>query len=751
MLYDIYDFYGKREDDKFHLLAYHNLDTAAFAIAYLENNKMLLNLLKKILKINDEVLIKNIIGFLAALHDIGKFSYEFQIKIDPSFKNKIVPRRIYDTDSHERIGFAFLIKLGILKNKGLIDSICFHHGYPKHSLPFMKECFYPGEILDLYIKKIKNIFNIKKINKPPTEFSYLLNGIIILADWMASSSTEYFDNKINLSSYFKYSLNRARKILRNLKISGMKNININIIRYLNIKKLNNLQRCCFNIKDLGRNTIIEARTGSGKTEAALSIALRLIQQGKAIKIIFALPTLATTSAMAKRVEFLANILGCSHVLAHGKEFKLLGNEIQENCDFFNDNRKKSLLSDFAIVTIDQVFLSILSTKHNNLRLLGLANSVIIVDEVHSYDFYMIYLLKNLLELGETYNIHFIFLSATIPSIVKEELFCINIGKYPCITTSNNIYKFEESTKKIKINLIEPNKDLLDKDFLSKYHKIGVIKNTVSSAQITYRILRKKFKNDNSVRVILLHSRFSEYDRKLKTEELLKLVGKNGNFNGNLIVVSTQVIEQSLDISFDTIISDLCPAEVLIQRAGRINRWNNDDDVCIFVYDASEYEIKKWGMIYYEEICKKTLFFLKNISNIIDNSKNLNEFINYPYGGWDYKSNMDCIDKEYEANIGTLDFSQSYSIDSAEWDDISYTRDSTNFCEEIIMLNNNEQFLFGNMQDSFIKIPKIYTKSGVIEKYKFKYMIFMKNENSYECKGNINLKYSEDVGVFYEKI
>lgn len=372
--------------------------------------------------------------------------------------------------------------------------------------------------------------------------------------------------------------------------------------------------------------VLEAPMGSGKTEAALVAGEILANKLKRNGIFFALPTQATSDGIFTRINDWVNRLGGLHTieLAHGKA--------QFNSDFTSlrhlegstnigiddlesggvvhqwfEGQKKSLLADFVVGTIDQLLLAALKQKHVMLRHLGLANKVVIIDECHAYDAYMSRYLEMALRWLGAYHVPVIVLSATLPAqkrklVIEAYLndhlesepptglatenscevdqnpdWAVN-RDYPLLTYTNGHKVFQKTISihdkptEVSLDFIE-HEEIVQKldNLLSEGGCAGVIVNTVKSAQELACLLRKHFGDDV---VNLLHSRFLTLDRFEKEKALKRELGKPGsgtNRPHKRIVVGTQVLEQSLDIDFDVMITDICPIDLLLQRIGRLHR------------------------------------------------------------------------------------------------------------------------------------------------------------------------------------
>jgi CRISPR-associated endonuclease/helicase Cas3 len=283
------------------------------------------------------------------------------------------------------------------------------------------------------------------------------------------------------------------------------------------------------------------------------------------------------------------------------------------------HRKRGLLAPFGVGTIDQILLSVLQTRHVFVRLFGLSGKTVIIDEVHAYDSYMSTLLERLLEWLAALNTSVILLSATLPRNRKDTLLKayikgltqkdadvpINVSdiKYPRISwtdseniKSQHINTSADSSKIIRLEYIngkmpkDKGEFLLGKKLQEALYDGGcaaVICNTVDKAQQVYMNLKKYFSDtasDGYPELDLLHACFLYGERKQREERTLIRYGKEYatikcddgiervvKRPNRAILVSTQIIEQSLDLDFDLMISEMAPVDLLLQRAGRMHR------------------------------------------------------------------------------------------------------------------------------------------------------------------------------------
>lgn len=358
-------------------------------------------------------------------------------------------------------------------------------------------------------------------------------------------------------------------------------------------------------------TIIEAPTGEGKTEAALLLARRIAVQRGSDEMYIALPTTATSNAMYQRIiTHLQERLGLDSdvQLVHGQSFlqtddiavdSLINDDKEESeAENWFAPKKKALLAPFGVGTIDQAELSALNVKHNALRLIGLAGKTIILDEVHAYDTYMTTIIKRMLNWLSALGSSVILLSATLPKAKRRELInayagqtepdTLNLDIYPSLITIN---AHESYTPTEPISVFQENKiiqlDTLtftDEQAAEKAHwllaqvenggSVCWITNTVNRAQAIFRALQ----HAPDVDLTLLHSRFPLSQRQAIETDILGKYGKPSTESQRPhrgIVIGTQVLEQSLDLDFDLMVTDLSPIDLILQRAGRLHRHERD--------------------------------------------------------------------------------------------------------------------------------------------------------------------------------
>lgn len=339
--------------------------------------------------------------------------------------------------------------------------------------------------------------------------------------------------------------------------------------------------------------ILEAPMGLGKTEAALYAAYQLIGKGLATGIYFALPTQLTSDKIHERVNtFLERILdeASPHkkaLLVHGnaklKQF-VMGEEANPGGAWFTHG-KRGILAPFAVGTVDQALMSVMNVKHGFVRTFGLAGKVVILDEVHSYDSYTGTILDSLVSALRQLHCTVIILSATLTLERRAKL----LGEtptetaYPLITAQANKTKLieivVEEIADVSVAIYHKNSAAAFEEALnraSQGQQVLWIENTVNEAQAVYKKLGDRAQS-LGVDCGLLHSRFTKENRAANEDKWVTLFGKEGassRGNQGRILVGTQVLEQSLDIDADFLISRIAPTDMLLQRLGRLWRHAN---------------------------------------------------------------------------------------------------------------------------------------------------------------------------------
>ena len=345
--------------------------------------------------------------------------------------------------------------------------------------------------------------------------------------------------------------------------------------------------------------------------------------GKADGLYVALPTMATANAMFTRLAGIHRRLFAdgelpSMVLAHGARkmhdgFRAamdVGAKWEEPygqngttasdetassacAAWIADDRRRSFLADVGAGTVDQALLAILPSKHQSLRLLGLMCNVLILDEVHAYDAYMQREIEALLQFQAGLGGSAILLSATLPKVIRRRLgdaFVSGLGaelsesalslEYPLASVYardlSQQFKVEgraDRSRRLPVRFLRSVPEALTEVVQAANDGAAVlyIRNSVDDALEARAELLERGLDPASVD--LFHARFALADRLAIEERVLTTFGKNSKAHQRRgkVLVATQVVEQSLDLDFDVLVTDLAPIDLLIQRAGRLWR------------------------------------------------------------------------------------------------------------------------------------------------------------------------------------
>lgn len=435
--------------------------------------------------------------------------------------------------------------------------------------------------------------------------------------------------------------------------------------------------------------LVTAPPGDGKTEVALYGASVLALACGAGGLGFCLPTMATTDAMHKRVaEFAGKALrgdaaltrvhsmawlstdtaADSAAAAAAADRVVTDSEASVEASRWLHSNRRGLLAPLSTFTIDQGLTGVLPMKYNVLRLLALAGKVVVVDEAHSYDAWMHALLVRLLEWLGALKAPVVLLSATLTGASARSLVDAYLRgsghqpsqelrpRYPgwlfadavtgAVCEPREVPSERERDLTFELVPVRRGEDVARPD-----HRLTVIREllqpvvdsdlgcvlvcctTVREAQDTYRHLARWFADLEKAgtrppELRLLHSRFRAMDRAAITEGCEADFGKTGA-RPRTVLVSTQIIEQSLDLDFDLLITDLAPMALLLQRSGRCQRHRGKrkdphqarrpgwitDDPRIVVLDPVNAEgafavPKEWGDVYDESLLHRTSRLLR---------------------------------------------------------------------------------------------------------------------------------------------
>jgi len=559
-----------------------------------------------------DVSLHDALVLLIALHDIGKFSDSFRSMLERGtpqgrrhWELSEVILHAHDPAIAAKIGGDPLVRLE------LYAATAGHHGRPPNlplgTLPkppnsremhrALKDvgsglgpaCTVIDALTELWPHSSLDGLSLEDASR----LSWWLPGLCAAADWIGSNATWFpaAEPNLCLMPYLERARGKAQTAVSEAGLAGTSPIDGRLFDF----SPRPMQVACETVP-LTKGpmlAIIEDETGAGKTEAALILAQRMALAGKGRGLYFALPTMATADAMFRRAsQMLGRMFVSPRVtLAHGRaglsrDFLDLvtdgapGEDDPSCTAWLAESRRRALLADVGVGTIDQALLSVLPVKHQCLRHFGLSSKILIVDEVHEMgEPYVAKELERLLQMHRAAGGSAILLTATLPLDLRRMLLATYNGRedgksYPSLTVAGGAsmtgFSPEDRAKKGPVQVVRLVNVCAAVDVIAQGAANGAacvwIRNAVDEAIAAVELLRHR-----GLDARLLHARFALGDRKRIEAEVLARVGKEGRDRAGYVLVGTQVLEASLDLDFDVMVSDVAPMAALIQRAGRLWR------------------------------------------------------------------------------------------------------------------------------------------------------------------------------------
>ena len=559
---------------------------------------------------------------LVALHDIGKISESFRSMIRDGRKSRyrhwqlsdLLLTNVLDPIIEKAFGGERLARCE------LYAAVSGHHGGPERNngrREKQKRSRCIGSEAEQatreWVSLLLELFpdgSLKNITQSTArKISWALSGLTIASDWVASNM-DWFppaSPDMDHQDYFVRSREQAKRAVTGAGLGhAAKPGNRDGCALTGLSALHPMQQAVeeMSIPDGPALVLIEDATGSGKTESALIMSHRLIFSGRARGLFFALPTMATANAMFSRMVNAVSRLFCganpSVSLSHGRaglhsQFgSIIGAEDDPTPEagcarWLADDRRRSMLAEVGVGTIDQALMGILPTRFSTLRLFGITDRVLIVDEAHAYDPYMQRQLETLLRMQSMNGGSAIVMTATLPLSMRDayiNAFKSGLGyeaeplisqAYPSLTIVGSDVKVQPvkpvpaTCRSIDIRRIDTVEVAVS--YLVEYARAGAacvwVRNSVDEAISSVEMLREQ-----GCDAQLLHARFAYGDRLQHEQLAINRYGVEGHKREGNVLVATQVVETSLDLDFDIMVTDLAPIGCLIQRAGRL--WRHMD-------------------------------------------------------------------------------------------------------------------------------------------------------------------------------
>ena len=561
-------------------------------------------------------------SFLVALHDLGKFSVSFRAMLrGQPYRGLRHWQHSYRLlrDHDELVSEKLKGTRGVRKT--LYAAVAGHHGGPPEHLDHRKYRDQANQIgaeasciAGQAIREIASLFPGASLEgmteSEARRLSWMLSGLTVQADWIGSNPVWFRPQEAGTSvaAYWNQALARAEKAIFAAGLHCARPSPDGAARVLPATAVRRPMQAAVGKIDLPEGPVmalIEDATGAGKTEAALILAARMMEAGKGDGFFFALPTMATSNAMLTRLEQIVPrqfngrpALALTHGRSRMNELfrEIRGRDGSDqgggpSCgSWLADDRRRILLADVGVGTIDQALMAVLPTRFNTLRLRALSGHILIVDEAHEFGPYMKAQLQRLLQFHALLGGSAIVMTATLPLGMRSgyaKAFQKGLGirrprgvegnDYPVLTVIGS-----------KIDSVEPDpvpatcRDIAvhrleDQGAAARVLQSGAerglacvwIRNSVSGAIASAMALRNA-----GLQVDLLHARFAVADRLKHEDAVQKRFGRDGIGRAGRVLVATQVVEASLDLDFDLMVTDLAPIGSLIQRAGRL--WRHMD-------------------------------------------------------------------------------------------------------------------------------------------------------------------------------
>ncbi len=695
------------------------------------------------IEINEKVL-----KFLA-LHDIGKIHPSFQEKLEK--KNKInfyhsLMSYIILKDTIKNYFndiFAYFISFMILRHHGNftlfnsnskfqslyngyrdfykeIDEECIENYLKKFNIHFTKPNMDAQDSPLRISRKLKRFLNNNKDIIKVFKKYMILYGMFKIADSIDALNE-------SIKNIFKNFLINEERLLDHIKAKRDK---------IDFKKLNMQRKFSF----IRNNLFLRAPTGYGKTIISLYWAKGF--ENSKTKIFYVLPTITTINSMYSTLK---SIFGDKVGLLH----YFFEKEI-EDLDEISYITNKMFLKPIIITTPDQLLLSFLNIGKWYIKNSMLYNSIFIFDEIHIYDLRMIFALKYLIKrLIEEYNAKIMLMSATFPDFLQK---IFNFIK-PKIKFFDNEYK---KLKRIQLEIRDDNLEkCLDEivELIKRGKKVLVIANTVKKSKEIYKKIKDELNSAGlDKNVELIHGRFIYKDRKKKEQLLARIEDELTGF----CLVSTQVVEVSLDIDFDVLFSEYAPIDALIQRFGRVNRKGLKNTAKVFLFKPQNHKpydkkiLKKSIDILYEEY---SLYNKKNEYIFINWVNRLYNYIKITKGDKIKKYDEDIFEILHE-ELGTHGI---FSIDLKDEESLVKINEFRKFRENEINImcipskfENETYQIIENIRNSKSNTDKI-RYFAELKSYLVPIPWYLHNKISEgEVFPIINLEYDQDFGIDFER-
>jgi CRISPR-associated endonuclease/helicase Cas3 len=580
---------------------------------------------------------------LAFLHDAGKLHPGFQAKGWPESAWR-GPRHghvregaaIFREDALKPIALNLCLAelIGWGTDENLLSSVLAHHGRPIDYDLTAAKSWGPVKTADFTYDPVsasaeigatlrrwfpEAFLHASELLPSRPQFAHLFAGMVALADWLGSDR-RFFPFVRDLDpGYINLARKQARRAVSAIGLD-VADLRRSLAGGVDFHQATGATVPYAQQQLVGSSSleeqllILEAETGSGKTEAAFWRFARLFEAGRVDGLYFALPTRSAAMQLHSRINrMLRHLFGAlapEAVLAvpgylkagEAEGVALPGWQVHWDDDggkaeeelaarWAAESSKRFLAATIAVGTVDQAMLGALRVKHAHLRSAALSRSLLVIDEVHASDSYMTEVQGHLLRMHLDHGGHAMLMSATLGSRARSKwlqaaqpsyedavqtaypaLWC---GKQSTPATADS----SSSPKHVSMTLLNTmaaeSCARLALDAARRGARVLVVRNTVEAAVATWQAVRQAGGEQFLLTVhggpALHHGRFAAEDRRLLDRAVEQALSPQLRNDGGVLVIGTQTLEQSLDIDADYLLTDLCPVDVLLQRIGRLYR------------------------------------------------------------------------------------------------------------------------------------------------------------------------------------
>jgi CRISPR-associated endonuclease/helicase Cas3 len=630
--------WGKSQCGEYHRLVHHCADVAACfeALAALATMRDRMERSAG-LKFSEIAIAR--LAVLVFLHDAGKLHPGFQAKGWPlgAWKGPMHGHVAEGAFLYSRSGVVDLSRRLLIEDlnrwnvdPGLLAAVFAHHGRPVSSDRRASSGWEPidpydpqvaaaelGEMARLWFPGA--LVSVETPLPSAPDFQHFFCGLVSLADWLGSDRRVFEFVAALDRDHIEKARARARKAAYDVGLD-VHRLRRNVEGRATFPILTGRDRprpaqasaAEFSLDE--RLVILEAETGSGKTEAALWRFARLFEAGRVDSLYFALPTRAAAVQIHKRVhaamsQFFAKgapeaVLAVPGYLRVGEaqghslpDWRVRWDDSPDEATVMArwaaESAKRYLAATIAVGTVDQAMLAGLQVKHAHLRSAALSRSLLVIDEVHASDHYMTEVQNQLLKIHLQRGGYAMLMSATLGAAARAKWlgrqaprFIEAVAEpYPAVWGRSQIVaRGVLYSQRQKTVVMETLATMSAKDAASRAvaaacggARVLVVRNTVKAAIETWHAVRAIGEDRLLLRVAegpaLHHGRFAPEDRKLLDEAVEAALSPQAErrAQGSVIAIGTQTLEQSLDVDADLLITDLCPVDVLLQRIGRLHR------------------------------------------------------------------------------------------------------------------------------------------------------------------------------------